>query len=110
MIAKGIDVIQPEGAAQAAEHQPNPDGSFEDDVGPNFNDIGSLPNAIVPEHELGIAIEQATQAVNKYIQDSKGYVTINEMLNNSYQHIEVEKSVANKARNKDLKRRYDQEP
>ena len=52
---------------------------MEDNLGPNFNDIGDLPNDRAPENELGTTIEQVTRAVNKYIQDHKGYVAINEM-------------------------------
>ena len=53
MIAKRIDVLHAEEVAQAAEHESDPDDNLEDDLGPNFNDMGDLPNARAPENELG---------------------------------------------------------
>ena len=48
---------------------------FNDDLGPNFNDMKDLPNVTAPENALGTAIDQATRAVDDYIRHPKGYVT-----------------------------------
>ena len=62
LIAKRIEVMEGEQPAQAAEHpqQPDLDDSFEDDLGPNFDDMGDLPNMAALENALGIVVEQAT--------------------------------------------------
>ena len=69
--------------AQAAEHpqQPDLDDSFEDDLGPNFDDMGDLLNMAPPENALGTTVEQVTRALDKYIQHPKGYVPLQSNLN-----------------------------
>ena len=48
---------------------------FNDDLGPDFNDMNDLPNVTAPENVLGTAIDQATRAVDDYIRHPKGYIT-----------------------------------
>ena len=64
--------------AQAGDQPQNVDmnDSFEDDLGPNFDDMNDLPNMAVPGNALGTAVEQASRALDKYAQHSKGYVPL----------------------------------
>ena len=77
MIAKRIEVIEGERPAQADEqpHDVDMNNSFEDDLGPNFDDMGDLPNVAAPENVHGTAVEQVSRAIDKYTQHAKGYVT-----------------------------------
>ena len=64
--------------AQAGEQPQDVDlnDSFEDDLGPNFDDMDDLPNMATPENALGTAVEQVSRALDKYAQHSKGYVPL----------------------------------
>ena len=112
MIAARIEIIQGAPSALAVEHAQAPDlnDSFEDDLGPNFSDMGDLPNVAAPENHLGTAIEQATRAVDKYLHHSKGYVLQNHYFGISLDNFELENSAANREQNKQLKLRYDDDP
>lgn len=78
LIAKRIEVIEGERPAQADEQPQDIDmnDSFEDDLGPNFDDMGDLPNIAAPENAHGTAVEQISRALDKYAQHSKGYVPL----------------------------------
>ena len=49
----------------AEDPQEHLNDSLEDDLGPNFNDMGDFPNVAAPENALGTAIRLATRAVDK---------------------------------------------
>ena len=78
LIAKRIEVMEGERPAQAGDQPQNVDmnDSFEDDLGPNFDDMGDLPNISAPENAHGTAVEQVSRALDKYAQHSKGYVPL----------------------------------
>jgi len=77
-MAKRIEVMESERPAQAGDQPQNVDmnDSFEGDLGPNFDDMGDLPNMAAPGNALGTAVEQVSRTLDKYAQLSKGYVTL----------------------------------
>ena len=70
--------MEGERPAQAGDQPQNVDinDSFEDDLGPNFDDMGDLPNMAALENAIGTAVEQVSRALDKYAQHSKGYVPL----------------------------------
>ena len=76
LIGKRIEVMESERPAQVGDQPQSVDmnDSFEDDLGPNFDDMHDFPNMAAPENALGTAVEQVSRRLDKYAQHSKGYV------------------------------------